>query len=1079
MSTLRRTAIVIATYLTAAPAVAQEIAPDRYEQLRFRHIGPVGNRVASIAGVAGDRFTYYAGAASGGIWKTEDAGLHWAPVFDDQPVHSIGALAVAPSDAAIVWAGTGESSIRSNVSIGNGVWRSTDAGETWTHMGLEGTGRIGRIVIHPRDPDFVYVAALGHSYAPQLERGVYRTTNGGATWEKVLFVDELTGAYEIAMDPSNPRKLFATMWQLDLKTWGRESGGPGSGIFVSTDAGDSWRRLEGSGLPTRPTGKTAVCLSPDDPRRVYALIETGDGVPIHGEETDTGELWRSEDGGSMWRLVNYSHDLATRQAYYTRCGVAPDDRDEVYFLSSSFAWSLNGGETHETSNFLRDKSSPGWDLHDIWIDPTNGDRIVLGFDGGVALTENRGKSWFRIQLPIAQMYHVTADNAVPYNVLGNRQDGPSFRGPSNTRTGGLWANGIIPRGDWRGVGGGESGFATPDPEDPNIVWSSASGSGARGGIVVRHNVEAGQFRMVEVWPMSTGGWPAEDLRYRFQWTFPLLISPHDRNTIYVTSQHVHRTTNGGQSWEVLSPDLTTNDKSKQGISGGLTPDNIGVEYCCVIYAFDESPVEPGVFWAGTNDGLVHVSRDGGANWTDVTASIPNLPPDGVVRSIDASRWSAGKAYITIEHHQVGDFTPRAYKTEDFGQSWTRITNGVDNDPVDYTRYLLEDPVRPGLLYLGTESTLYVSFDDGARWQPFMNNLPPAPFYGLFAQEHFNDLVVGTYGRGYWILDDLGPLQQLTADVAASAAHLFEPRDAYRFRPVTEPMITFEDWTDGENPPNGASLAYWLGSAPEGEVEIRISNDAGDTIRTLDGTKHVGINRLWWNFRGEPGTQIKLRTKPRYADWYQMPEQGWRPGGGGGFFGGGGGVLQPPGVYTVTLSVNGTDVGTRELAVLKDPNSEGSLADIRAQLALVEEIRADQEKAAAAVNRIELVRRQLYDLNTVVAETGAAPDGDEIASAADELDAKLIAIEEKLIQLKSTGGGDGVRWPAMIVGRLGYLRGNVETADFPPTDQQREVHAILREQLSRVVSDLDALLASDVAAFNRMVQERGLTTVITT
>jgi photosystem II stability/assembly factor-like uncharacterized protein len=713
MSGRRRITVTLASgfalTLAVAPSVAQQISPEQYEHLPFRHIGPVGNRAASIAGVPGDRMVYYAGAASGGVWKTEDAGLHWRPVFDDQPVHSIGALAVSPSDPAIVWAGTGETSIRSNVSIGNGIWKSTDAGETWRHMGLVGSGRIGRIVVHPLNADIVYAAALGHAYASQQERGVYRTTDGGETWERVLFVDENTGAYEIAMDPHNPRKLFATMWQIDLKTWGRESGGPGSGIFVTNDAGDSWTRLEGHGLPTKPVGKIAVCMSADDSRRVYALIETGDGVPIHGEETDTGELWRSEDRGVSWQLVSYHHDLATRQAYYTRCAVSPDDRDEIYFASSSFSWSLNGGETHTTTNFLRDKSSPGWDFHDIWIDPTNGDRIVIAFDGGVTLTENRGESWFRMQLPIAQMYHVTADNAVPYNVLGNRQDGPSFRGPSNTRYGGLWGRGIIPRGDWRAVGGGESGFATADPTDPNIVWSSASGSGAGGGIVVRHDVAAGQFRNVEVWPMSTRGWPAEGLRYRFQWTFPLLISPHDRNTIYVTSQHVHRTTNGGQSWEVVSPDLTTNDKSKQGISGGLTPDNIGVEYCCVIYAFDESPVEQGVLWAGSNDGLVHVSRDGGESWGNVTMNIPNLPPDGVVRSIDASRWDAGKAYITIEHHQVGDFAPRAYVTENFGETWTEITNGVGDGPLSYTRYLLEDPVRPGLLYLGTEASLYMTW----------------------------------------------------------------------------------------------------------------------------------------------------------------------------------------------------------------------------------------------------------------------------------------------------------------------------------------------------------------------------------
>ena len=1069
--TLRALSALPLILTLAVPAAAQQIPTDALSQLSFRHIGPVGNRTTSIAGVEGDRFTYYAGAATGGVWKTEDAGIHWKPVFDDQPVHAIGALAVSSSDPAIVWAGTGETSIRSNVSLGNGVWKSTDAGETWAHMGLEGTGRIGKVLIHPSDPDIVYVASLGHSHGPSAERGLYRTMDGGATWELVLHVDENTGAYEMLFDPTNPRKIIATMWQLDLKQWGRESGGPGSGMFMTRDAGDTWTRLEGSELPTKPVGKIGVCTSPDDSRRIYALIETGDGVPIHGEETDTGELWRTDDGGTTWSLVSYHHDLATRQAYYTRCGVASDDKDEVYFLSSGFSHSLDGGTTHTTSNFLGDKSSPGWDFHDIWIDPSNAERFALAFDGGVVITENRGASWYRIQLPIAQMYHVTADNAVPYNVLGNRQDGPSFRGPSNTRTGGLWANGIIPRGDWRAVGGGESGFATPDPTDPNIVWSSASGSGARGGIVVRHNVETGQFRNVEVWPMSTGGWPADGIRYRFQWTFPLLISPHDNNTIYVTSQVVHRTRNGGQSWDVISPDLTTNDLSKQGISGGLTPDNIGVEYCCVIYAFDESPVQEGVLWTGSNDGIVQVTRDDGSTWTNVTDNIPNLLADGVVRSIDASRWDAAKAYITIEHHQVGDFAARAYKTDDYGESWTQITNGVSNEPVDYTRYLLEDPVRPGLLYLGTETTLYLSYDDGASWRTFMNNMPPAPFYGIFVQEHFNDLVLGTYGRGYWILDDLGPVQQLDAEIAASGAHLFETRDAYRFRPVTEPMITLEDWANGENPPNAASLNYWIGDDATESVKLRIENASGDVVRTMDGGTEPGVNRAWWDFQDEPGTQVKLWTKPLFANWFSMPDEGFRSGGRVG------GMLQPPGTYTVTLVVDGEDVASQPLTVLKDPTSEGSLSDIRTQYTLMDEIRVDQEGAAAAVNRIELIRKQIADIRTVVDETSDDTD-EEFDAASSTLEEQLIEVESSLVQLKTTGGGDGVRWPSMLWGQLNYLRGAVGSADFRPTDQHGEVQVILRQQLRDAEEALEALLETAVQEYNRLVRARGLPPIIT-
>jgi photosystem II stability/assembly factor-like uncharacterized protein len=1058
----------VATLIVASTAIAaQQVTPEQYSQLRFRHIGPVGNRVAAVTGVPGDRFTYLVGAATGGIWKTEDAGLHWKPVFDDQPVPSVGALAVAPSDPEIVWAGTGEPFIRSNVSIGDGVWKSTDGGETWTHSGLEGPGRISRIVIHPTNPDIVYAAQLGHGYSPQAARGVYRTTDGGTTWQQVLFVDENTGASDLIMDPNNPRILFAGMWQLELKTWTRESGGPGSAIYMSKDGGDTWKRLEGHGLPTRPVGKIGLCMSADDSRRVYALIETGDGVPIHGQETDSGELWRSEDGGANWTLTSYNHDLATRHAYYTRCAVAPDDKDEVYFASGSFSRSIDGGKTVVTSNQLGDESAPGWDHHDLWVDPLNADRMIMGFDGGAAISENRTRSWFRAQLPIAQMYHVTVDNAIPYHVIGNRQDGPGFRGPSNTRTGGFWANGLIPRGEWHDVGGGESGFATPDPTDPDIIWSSASGSGADGGIVVRFNERNRQYRMVEVWPLTTGGWPAEDLRFRFQWTFPLLISPHDHNTVYVTSQHVHRTTNGGQSWEVISPDLTTNDKSKQTISGGLTPDNIGVEYCCVIYAFDESPVQQGVLWAGSNDGLVHVSRDDGDTWIDVTGNIPNLPPDGVVRSIDASKWNVAKAYITIEHHQVGDFAPRAYKTEDFGAHWTQITDGIDDHVLSYTRYLLEDPVRPGLLYLGTENKLYISFNDGEQWQPFMNNLPHTPFYGLIVQGHFDDLVVGTYGRGYWILDDISPLQQLTEEIVASAAHLFELRDAYRFRPVTEPMIMLEDPADGVNPEYGASLNYWLGSLPDGDVNLQIIDQTGDTVRTLRGSKNLGINRVWWNLRGEPSTQIKLRTKPLYADWVELNDEGWRSGGPRLS------VLQPPGTYTVALEAGGQTL-TQQVTVLKDPNSDGTLEDIEQQTAMFVTIRADLQSAADIVNQIELVRRQIYDLKTIVE---ASSEDTTIISAVDSLDQKLIAVEGQLIQMKNSQGGDGIRWPAMEIDRLSYLARNVATADFRPTDQQREVHQVLKDELTQIQEQFDELLDSDLPAFNRLLEERNVAQII--
>ena len=1060
MSQPRRLAPALVAGLLLAAGAAAQPAPDELGGLRFRHIGPVGNRTLAVAGIPGNPDIYYAGAATGGIWKTEDGGIKWRPVFDDQDVHAIGALAVSESDPNIVWAGTGETFIRANVSIGIGVFKSTDAGETWRHMGLGATARIGRIIIHPTNPDVVYAASLGHAYTPQPERGVYRTTDGGETWEQILFVDEDTGASDMVMDPNNPRILYAGMWHLELKTWTRVSGGPGSGLYMTRDGGDTWTRLEGNGLPELDVGKVALCMSRSDSRRVYALIETADGVSYAGEEAESGELWITSDGAKTWTLQSHNRDLAGRNAYYARCAAAPDDRDEAYFLTASYAVSVDAGKSHEVRRF---DNAPGWDHHDMWIDPTNADRMAVAHDGGVSISQNRGESWYKIQLPIAQMYHVTVDNDIPYNVLGNRQDGPSTRGPSRAWVGGFIGGGLS-RGMWHGVGGGESGFATPDPEDPNIVWSTASGAGAAGGIVVRYEESNRQFRQLEVWPEATRGRPAEELRYRFQWVFPLLISPHDRNTVYVGSQHVHRTMNGGQSWEEISPDLSTNNRDRMGISGGLTPDNIGVEYCCVVYAIDESPVEPGVIWAGTNDGLLHLTRDGGESWTDLTANVPDMPMDGVVRNVDASKWDAGKAYMTVEAHQVGNFETYAYRTEDYGQTWTRIVNGVADSPLSYTRNIREDPVRPGLLYLGTENFLYVSFDDGDNWQRLANGLPPSPMYWIAVQEHFGDLVVGTYGRGFWILDDISPLQQWTEEVETASVHLFRPRGVYRFHPITPPFAHFDDWSEGENPPYGAPINFWLDQAGDG-YSIEIRNAAGETIRTLEGTGDQGLNRIWWDLREEASTAAVLRTKPLFADWVTLDEQRTRAGQVGRIS-----ILAPPGEYTVALRVGDIEQ-TAPIEVRKDPKSAGALEDIAAQTAMLRELRADLETVVGMVNEIEWLRRQVLDLKVVAEEAGRV---EAIASAVDGLDGSLLSVEEPLIQLLLTGTGqDQIRWPVQLAGRITYLAGAVASNDFPPTDQMREVHAVLREQLAEVEADYREITSSQLPEVNGVLEAAGV------
>ena len=1072
LSFVRLAAVAVALWRLATPLSAQApkgavsgatVDSAALLNLKWRYVGPEGNRVTSVAGIAGDRTTYYAGAASGGLWKTTDGGVTWAPIFEDQPVSSIGSLAVAPSDPNVVWAGTGEPFIRSHISVGWGVFRSTDAGKSWTKMGLENTGRIARIVVHPTNPDIVYVASLGHAYGPQQERGIYRTTDGGKTWERVLFVNDSTGASELIMDPNNPRILFAGMWQIQINTWGRFSGGAGSGIWMSRDGGTTWKRLTGNGLPTTQLGKIGLGMSKANSNRVYALIEAGDGVPaVNIKETTRGRLWRSDDGGTNWQVVSYDFQLAGRTHYYNRFGVMPDNPDEAYFLSANWAQTLDGGKTTIDPP---EKSIPGGDHHDIWIDPTNGNRMIVSHDGGISISENRGRTWRRIQLPIAQMYHVATDNRVPYFLYGNRQDGPSTRGPSNNRLGGMG----IPRGDWSSVGGGESGWAQPDPVDSNLVWSSASGFGSVGGIVTRHDLRTHLTNEVEVWPEATIGHAAGDVKYRFVWTFPLHISPHDHNIVYAGSQVVHRTTNAGKTWTVISPDLTRGEKSRQVLSGGLTPDNIGVEYSGVLFAIAESPKKAGVIWAGTNDGKVHLTRDNGATWTDLTANLAGLPYWGTISNIEPSRFDEATAYLSVDGHQVNNRDPLIYKTNDYGRTWKLLVGGIPKSPLSYVHVVREDPAKRGLLYAGTENGVYVSFNDGERWQPLQTGLPHAPVYWITVQEHFNDLVIATYGRGFWILDDITPLRTVSAEISAKPLHLFAPRDAYRFRSAEAPFADGDDFVQGANPQYGAVLHFWLKDAAKDSVTLTFTDAAGKVVRTQRVSGAAGMNRVYWDLTTDRTNVPLLRTPNPYAPEVKYPAEGKAAPGLQRYA-----SLVTPGTYTVTIEAAGQKQSQR-LVVLRDPSSGAADAEIVAQAAMAGQIATDVNAAVEMINSLEVVRAQIANVKATLAadSTQAA-----LRVQADSVDARLRAVEEELLQMHTTGRGqDNVRLPYKMTEKLVYLGTSIGSSDYAPTDAQAQVQTLLHAQLLKLKAQYDGVMGTELAAFRQLMRSRNPAGVI--
>jgi photosystem II stability/assembly factor-like uncharacterized protein len=1030
--------------LTASGTVlAQRAEPGSANEFRFRFVGPVrGNRVAAVAGIAGDPSTYYAGAASGGIWKSTDGGNRWAPIFDHEPVAAIGALAVAPSDANVVWAGTGEAwAIRDIDVTGDGVYKSTDGGKTWQHMGLERTGRIGRVVIDPRDEDRVYVCALGRLSGPQQERGVYRTTDGGKTWDRVLFVDENTGCSGIGMDPENPRTLFAGMWQVSMHTWGEISGGPGSGVYVSHDGGKTWIHIEDHGLPKPPVGKIDVAVAPTDSNRVYALIETD----------KQGSLWRSDNGGGDWHVVSWDRTLIGRAGYYIRLAVSPADENLVLVSNSSFLVSEDGGQTFSTKDW-------GGDNHDIWMDPKDANRFAISYDGGLVITTVGGKGFHRVTLPIGQMYHVAVDDQIPYEVYSNMQDDSTMRGPSI-------AAGEEPDQGWdHRMGGCESGFTLPDLTDPNVVWASCYGDE-----VTRWDARTRQARSVSPWLHTLDSVPNQ-VKYRCHWTPPLAIDPFDHNTVYYGCQVIFKTSNEGQSWTVISPDLTTDDPEHNVSSGGLIGDNLGQFYGEVVFALAPSTVEKGLLWAGTDDGKVWNTRDGGAHWNDLTANIPGLPKRGTVTSIQPSFFDRGTAYLSVDAHLVDDRDPYIFKTTDFGKTWTNLAGNLPKQPLAYVRNISQDPNCASLLFAGTGNALYYSLDEGLTWTHFDKGLPPSPVTWTVVQKRFHDLVVSTYGRGLYILDDITPLEEMSKQPGSEDVRFFPPRPTYRL-------------PRGEN----VFFDFALKAAPAKPAEVEIRDHEHKLVRQLAATGHEGINRLAWDMHYQQPHQIALRTIPpedpqiweegRFRGKDSRPVTHWgmeripTP-------------IAVPGHYEARLTVDGKTL-SQPVTILMDPKCEGTEADLEASVKLQLRIGEDVNKVSDMVNRIEWMRKQLADTEKMLSADG----GDkQLSQAADTFDQKMQDVEYEMLSKPLAASDDKTYVSAWKIyynllwlnGEIGSGAGDVAGGtQWKPTDVEVELTQQLEQQLAKATEDYNNLMEQQVPAFNRTLGEHQVTPIAAT
>ncbi|HET9743677.1 MAG TPA: hypothetical protein VFQ00_13080 [Terriglobales bacterium] len=1018
------------TAATGAPQYDQKL----FGAMRYRLVGPFrGGRVLAVEGVVGEPNVYYFGAVAGGVWKTTDGGDNWKPLFDHYPVSSIGALDVSRSNHNVIYVGTGEACIRGNISYGDGVYKSTDGGISWKNVGLKDSQHIGAIVVDPSNPDVVFVAALGHAYGPNSERGIFRTTDGGKTWTKVLYKDDKTGAIDVAFDPNNSNILYAALWEAYRTPYSLNSGGPGSGLYKSEDGGTTWKHLEGNGLPDGIMGRIGVTVSGGDSNRVYALIEA-----------KKGGLYRSDDAGQNWTLVNDDGRFRQRAWYFTHVFADPKSPDTLYILNTGAYKSTDAGRTFTLL------PAPHGDHHGLWIDPTNPQRLINGNDGGTTISTDGGKTWTsQLNQPTAQFYHVITDNRWPYYIYGAQQDNSTVGIASYDD------EGVITMRDWYAVGGGESGYIAPDPRDGNIVYA-----GSDAATITRYDHRTEQEKDISVWPEDTSGEGAKDLKYRFQWTAPVMISPNDPDVLYTSAQFVFESKDHGQSWQTISPDLTRNDKSRQQPSGGpLTKDITSVEYYDTVFALAESPKKRGLLWAGTDDGLIHITQDDGAHWANVTPKT--MPEWSMVSLIEASPFDEGTAYVAVDRHKLDDFKPYIFKTSDYGKSWSPLNNGIPEGA--YVHSVREDPKRKGLLYAGTETGLYVSFNDGQHWQPLQLNLPSTPIHDLAVKD--DDLVVATHGRSFWVLDDITPLRQITSELAARDTVLYTPEPAYR--------LHYPEQVDarrpvGQDPPPGAILDYYFASEPKGEVKLEIYDSQGKLIRSLSSVKKkdeneqppewpdqiqavttipakVGMNRYAWDLRYESPVKI---PNSFYSDSGPI------------------GPLVMPGTYEVKLIANGQTL-TQPLEIKLDPRIRVSQADMQKQFDLAMKVYQSNNELHTAVNQIREMRANLDRLSKRF-------DGDArlkpVVAAAGDLSQKAYGIEEGLIQVNMKGSEANLAFPNELNEKFDTFVRSVESADGAPTKQQYEVYDYLNGDLQKLLAAWQQVQNSDVKSFNAMIEK---------